>query len=635
MTDESRNTPLPTSLGGASVRINGQALPLIRVSATRIDFQVPWEMAGVTSGTLTVTVGSLVSAAFPVSLATYSPSVYANTSLGNAGNNVGWFWFVERIGSNTIPSDPVYPGELVEMGCSGLGPVTNQPASGDWRSPTLSALTVATPVVKVGGTQVEVMTSQFNPPGIGPPDLFTYGVIFRLPTNLSSGLIPAVLTIGGATSNTVNLFVGFRITTPSLVSISPTSAVAGGPGFTLALTGTNMSSVTSVRWNGNDRPTTLVSATQVTASIPASDIATSGTAQVTVINPVVGGGQSNAIAFTISAPVPTLSALAPASASSGGAGFALTVSGNNYLPKSVVRWNGADRTTTYVSSSQLTAAIGALDIASQGTAVVTVFNPTPGGGTTAPLTFTVTSGVGIPSINAGGVVNGASFATGPVAAGSIASAYGVNLASSVQLAGSLPLPTTLGGASLKFNNSTGAPLFYTSGNQVNLQIPWELDGQTQGSLTATVAGAVSNSQTVAVAPAAPGIFMIGSQQGAIQIANTASFAAPAGSIPGADARPAQRGEYLSVYCTGLGAVTNVPATGAPAGASPLSTSLALPTITIGGVTAPVSFSGLAAGFVGVYQVNVQIPPEVPVGDAVQLVLTASGAKSNTVTVAVK
>ena len=114
-------------------------------------------------------------------------------------------------------------------------------------------------------------------------------------------------------------------------------------------------------------------------------------------------------------------------------------------------------------------------------------------------------------------------------------------------------------------------------------------------------GVASAAQTVQLAVSGPDIFSIneaGTGQGAIQIANTALLAAPAGSVPGVQSRPAQRGEYLTIYCTGLGDVTNRPASGAAAPAGPLSYTVATPVVTIGGISAPVVFSGLAPGFVG-------------------------------------
>jgi hypothetical protein len=88
-------------------------------------------------------------------------------------------------------------------------------------------------------------------------------------------------------------------------------------------------------------------------------------------------------------PVPVTMSTSPATATAGGAAFTLQVTGANFVPGAVVRWNGANRTTTYVSSTQVNASITAADIASAGTASVTVFNPTPGGGTSNAQSFVV------------------------------------------------------------------------------------------------------------------------------------------------------------------------------------------------------------------------------------------------------
>jgi uncharacterized protein (TIGR03437 family) len=133
----------------------------------------------------------------------------------------------------------------------------------------------------------------------------------------------------------------------------------------------------------------------------------------------------------------------------------------------------------------------------------------------------------------------------------------------------------------------------------------------------------------------PGIFTIppgGTGQGAIKIANSATYAAPEGSVPGSLARPAKIGEFISIFCTGLGAVTATPATGVPS-PSPSPTTVDTPEVMIGGVAATVSFSGLAPGFVGLYQVNVQVP-NVAGGDAVPLLLSIGGVNANAVTVAI-
>src|SRR4029453_17585863 len=207
---------------------------------------------------------------------------------------------------------------------------------------------------------------------------------------------------GGGTSNAVDFTILQTNPEPTITSLNPSTANVGSTHFSLTVTGTNFVSGSMVRWNGANRPTTFVSSTQLTAAIPATDVATAGTANVAVFNPAPGGGTSNAVAFTISQtnPAPTITGLNPASATAGSPAFTLTVSGTNFVSGSMVRWNGANRTTTFVSATQLTASIPAGDIATTGTANVVVFNPAPGGGVSNALNFSI---LPPPQVTIGGV----------------------------------------------------------------------------------------------------------------------------------------------------------------------------------------------------------------------------------------
>lgn len=190
-------------------------------------------------------------------------------------------------------------------------------------------------------------------------------------------------------NNVLTITTGGSNPLPTLTSINPTSAIAGGSAFTLNLTGTNFISGSIVRWNGSDRTTTFLSSTSLQADITAADIANAGTASVTVFNPAPGGGTSGGQTFTINNPVPTTTSISPNPVTAGGSAFTLTVNGTNFNSQSVVRFNGSNRTTTLVSATQLQAAITAADIATAGTASITVFNPTPGGGTSGGQTLTI------------------------------------------------------------------------------------------------------------------------------------------------------------------------------------------------------------------------------------------------------
>ncbi len=167
---------------------------------------------------------------------------------------------------------------------------------------------------------------------------------------------------------------------PVLSSLEPSSAVAGGPSFVLKATGSGFVGSSTVRWNGEDRPTEFVSGTELSASIPTQDIADIGEARVTVYTP--GGGESEPVSFEVRMeyPVPTVTKLDPSSKKAGGPQFTLKVEGTGFAGASgsakgsVVRWNGEDRQTRYESATVLAASIPATDVSKPGTATVTVKN---------------------------------------------------------------------------------------------------------------------------------------------------------------------------------------------------------------------------------------------------------------------
>lgn len=212
---------------------------------------------------------------------------------------------------------------------------------------------------------------------------------------------------------------------PVLTALSPTTATVGDAAFTLTVTGSGFVTGSTVNWSGAARTTTFVSSTQLTAAIPAADLGSAGTAQVTVMNPTPGGGTSSAVAFVIGArnPVPVVTSLSPANIVAGSAAFELTVNGSDFLPFATVQWNGVARPTTFVSGSVMRAAIAAADVATAGTAQVTVVNPAPGGGASASSPFTIQNAAPVlsalsPSVTRAGsqaftlTVTGAGFVPG-------------------------------------------------------------------------------------------------------------------------------------------------------------------------------------------------------------------------------
>jgi uncharacterized protein (TIGR03437 family) len=244
-----------------------------------------------------------------------------------------------------------------------------------------------------------------------------------------------------------------------------------------------------------------------------------------------------------------------------------------------------------------------------------------------------------------GTLNGASFDTsmpGLVVPGGYVSIYGSRLASTAAQGGT-PLQTNLGGTQLLLGGQ-GLPLLFVTPSQVNGLIPQKLPVGTTVQLIVERGGTASVPVSAYVTDLQPGIFTTaqnGQGQGAILINGTGLIAGPAGT----GQQPVSRGDYIQIYATGLGAVvgpagSTPPADGQPAPSSPLFSTQAATSVTIGGENAAVAFSGLSPGFVALYQVNAQVPASAPVGSAVPLVITMTdsnghSASSQTVTIAVQ
>lgn len=220
-------------------------------------------------------------------------------------------------------------------------------------------------------------------------------------------LIPlAVCALTPACSNYSGTLQG---NTGGIISfLAPSDARAGSGDFVLTVNGAGFDKTTVVRWNGQNRTTTLVSSSQVTATIMAADIAQPGTATVDTFTKTLAtgtgyNGLSNTVAFTITAagnPAPTITNVTPNTAPANSADLPITVTGTNYLQgsggagSSIVRWNAVSLSTRFVSAAQLTATVPKDFLLNPGTtpitATITVFNPAPGGGTSPNgLLFTI------------------------------------------------------------------------------------------------------------------------------------------------------------------------------------------------------------------------------------------------------
>ncbi len=237
----------------------------------------------------------------------------------------------------------------------------------------------------------------------------TYHAVAHTPTFLSSTQLTISLTAsdqatagnyavvvtnpapGGGASNSVNFVVSNGV--PTITSLSPPSATVGAAAETLTINGTGFVSTSTATYNSVAHTATYVSSAQLKITLSATDLVTAGTYPVVVTNPAPGGGASNAVSFTVGNPVPAITSLSPSSATAGAAATILTLTGTKFLSTSAVSFNGAVHTTTYVSATQLKITLSTSDLATGGTYAVVVTNPTPGGGASNSVNFTVNNPV--------------------------------------------------------------------------------------------------------------------------------------------------------------------------------------------------------------------------------------------------
>ncbi len=229
-----------------------------------------------------------------------------------------------------------------------------------------------------------------------------------------------------------------------------------------------------------------------------------------------------------------------------------------------------------------------------------------------------------PNIPPSSIVNAASFdVTSPVAPGSYISIFGTGLADGTHANTYASLPLALDFVLVSFdvpstNISVPGRLIYVSPTQVNVQVPWELQGQTSAQVKVTIDFSHGNVVSLPLSDFAPALF---------EASAGAVAALDAGNKTINASNPARRGQTIELFANGLGPVNNQPATGEPASGSGATTK-STPSVTIGGQQAAVSFSGLAPGFAGLYQVNATVPSGLSAGN--QQVTISIGGKTSKV-----
>jgi uncharacterized protein (TIGR03437 family) len=636
---------------GAAVLWNGSSLVTTVVSSTQLTAQVPANLLA-TAGTVSVNVyqaGVPASSAltFTVSplaaatLAAISPSSVTAGSTGftltatgsgfAAGSAVQWngVSLVTTFTNATQLTAQIPAGLVAGVGTASVR-VTNPSGSVSniltftiaAAPPVLSSLSPTSTLsggpafnLTVNGSGfVAASQVQWN----GAPLSTTFVSPNQLTAAVPAQLSPATASItvvnpGAALSNALT----FSVTapaTPTISKLAPTTAAAGGPAFTLTVTGANFIAAATVTWNGVSIPTAFLNSTQLTAEVAASLVVAPGAASVSVSNSTGANGAAPVV-FTIVAAGPAITSLSPAIVAAGGAAFTLTVNGSGFVSAASVQWNGSPLATTFVSATQLTAQVPATAIAVAGSASLTVLNA--GSPVSNAVAFTI-SAVSLAQPVVQSVLNAGSY-TNALAPGTWAAIFGTRLAVSTASAQTVPLPLTLAEVRSVTVGGVPAPLSYVSPGQINFVIPFEAAPGASVPIVVTTSDGASAPVNVTLLRTAPALFTQNAQGTGMALAFNASFQ-PITSV-GSD--------VLILYAVGLGPTTP-PASSVQGGASaePLNRVVDQVQVFIGEAACQVLFAGLAPGFPGIYQLNV-VPPAAPASN--RLYIVENGVTSNVTT----
>lgn len=244
-----------------------------------------------------------------------------------------------------------------------------------------------------------------------------------------------------------------------------------------------------------------------------------------------------------------------------------------------------------------------------------------------------------PAIYTGGIVDAAS-ARAPgqgqgFAPGSYISIFGRGLSDTFSLYRTPYLPLSLAGVSVSFDApsrgiSVPGRLHFVSDGQINVQIPWELQGASSALVKVSIGLSSTALYQIPIADQFPAMFEYREPS-----TNRSLIAAlDTGFRLITTANPARRGQYVQLYVNGLGPVDHQPPSGELNPSEPLARTRVLPVVTVGGRPADVEFSGLAPYNIGLYQINIKIPNDAPSGYQ-PVIVTSNGIASKAATLPVE
>jgi hypothetical protein len=235
---------------------------------------------------------------------------------------------------------------------------------------------------------------------------------------------------------------------PVVTSVTPDRATVGSVGPSIVVAGDNFVPRSIVQLDGTPLATNFVSGTELRATIPTGKLAAVAVLRLSVGTSPPGGGASKEVTFEVQNPGAALTSLSPLSVVSNSGATTLTASGTGFVPGAKIVFGATDLTTTFTSSTSVSATIPASLLVGSGSVPVKIVNPPPGGGASTPISFTV--------------------------ANPAASVQAIN--PSAAFVGSAPLQMTVNGSgfvagsTVLFNGTTLATT-YMSGTELRANVP--------------------------------------------------------------------------------------------------------------------------------------------------------------------
>ena len=362
------SVPLPLSLSGFSLQIGGGSqAPLFYASGSQVNFQVPWELAGLAQTTLAASFNGQVGQAQALKLSPFAPAIFTYNQQGTAQGLI-----VDSNYRLVDASNPAMPGvTTILIYATGLGAVSNPPPTGSPAPSSPLAHTLMTPTVTMGGAPATV---QFS--GLGPGEVGVYQINAVVPAASASGTaVPVTLSIGGADSNTVTMAVNPPTgpnPVPLITALSPSASSPGAAGLVLTLIGTGFTPSSSVTFNGISQAASVVSGTQINVPLTAADLASAGSFSISVTNPTPGGGASNAVSFLVQPGIGTGGATSVGWSGVGRDNHHTALSPVASQPLGHIRWNTPVDLDPQFTESELLIHYGAPLITPQNTVIVPV-----------------------------------------------------------------------------------------------------------------------------------------------------------------------------------------------------------------------------------------------------------------------